>query len=213
MLTRLIAGDGSSGTHRRGAVSFLVLVWITVISVSSVQAHIVRIEITSVESPTFEGQRFGAVGPYEKLRGVAYGEVDPTDPRNAVITDIEFAPRNANGMVEYSIDVYILKPVDLRQGSHKLFMEVNNRGRKRFSGLNNSPETNDPTTATDAGEGFLMQRGYTLVWGGWDTSTAPGDDRLTITVPVARDADGSSITGSSYEYISVSYCQKWCLGD
>ena len=119
----------------------LVLVWLTVVSVSAGQAHIVRIEITSMESPTFEGRTFGGVGQYEKLRGVAYGEVDPTDPRNAVITDIEFAPRNANGMVEYSMDFYILKPIDLQQGSHKLFIEVNNRGRKRFSGLNNSPDT------------------------------------------------------------------------
>ncbi len=185
-------------------MGLLVLVWTAVMSVSTVRAHIVRLEITSVESPTFEGQTFGGVGPYEKLRGVAYGEVDPTDPRNAIITDIEFAPRNANGMVEYSMDIYLLKPVDLRQGSHKLFMEVNNRGRKRFSGLNGGPETNDPTTAADAGDGFLMQRGYTLVWSGWDSAAAPGDDRLTITVPVARNGNGSSIAGPSYEYISVS---------
>ena len=204
MLTRRIAGGGSSGTDRRGALCLWVLVWITVISVSSLHAHIVRIEITSVESPTFEGRTFGGVGQYEKLRGVAYGEVDPTDGRNAVITDIEFAPRNARGMVEYAMDIYILKPINLAQGSHKLFMEVNNRGRKRFSGLNNSPDTNDPTTAADAGEGFLMQRGYTLAWSGWDTSAAAGDDRLTITLPLARNGDGTSITGPSYEYISAS---------
>ena len=102
------------------------------------------------------------------------------------------------------MDIYILKPVELSRGSHKLLMDVNNRGRKVFSVLNNSPRMSDPTTAADAGEGFLMQRGYTLAGNGWDISATPGDDRLTITVPVARHADGSSITGPSYEYISAS---------
>src|SRR6266568_8991410 len=71
------------------------------------EARITKIEITSIESPTFEGTTFGAVGAYEKLRGKAYGEVDPADPRNALITDLELAPRNAGGKVEYSMDIYI----------------------------------------------------------------------------------------------------------
>ena len=50
-------------------------------------ARITRIEITTTQSPTFEGRTFGAVGAYEKLRGRAYGEVDPREPQNAVITD------------------------------------------------------------------------------------------------------------------------------
>ena len=62
----------------------------------------------------------GSVGQYEKIRGIAYGEVDPSDPRNAVITDIELAPVNAQGMVEYSMDIFILKPVDLNRGNHHI---------------------------------------------------------------------------------------------
>ena len=89
---------------------------------------ITRIEITSVESPTFGGKVFGAVGAYEKLRGKAFGELDPDDPRNALITDIALAPRNPRGNVEYSTDIYILKPIDLAKGNHQLFVEVNNRG-------------------------------------------------------------------------------------
>ena len=99
----------------------------TVLTAPVAEARITRIEITSTESPTFESTTFGTVGAYEKLRGKAYGEVDPADPRNALITDIELAPRNAGGMVEYSMDIYILKPIDLDKGNHKLFMEVNNR--------------------------------------------------------------------------------------
>ena len=68
------------------------------------------------------------MGPYEKLRGKAYGEVDPADPRNALITDLKLAPRNARGKVEYSMDIFILKPIDLGKGNHKLILDFNNRG-------------------------------------------------------------------------------------
>ena len=170
---------------------------------SLAEARITRIEITSVKSPTFEGRTFGRVGAYEKLRGKAYGEVDPDDPRNAVITDIHLAPRNADGKVEYATDIYILKPVDLDNGNHRLFMEVNNRGGKLFGRLNNSPGGNNPTTADDAGEGFFMERGYTLVWSGWEALVQEGNDRLTLTVPVATN-DGETITGPSSTSTSTS---------
>lgn len=166
------------------------------------RARIIRIEITSVQSPTFEGKTFGRVGAYEKLRGKAYGELDPTSPSNALITDIARAPRNAKGMVAYVMDIYILKPIDLSKSNHKLFLEINNRGSKLVGGFNKSSGGNDPTTAAQAGEGFLMTMGYTLAWNGWDCSAAPVNNNLTISVPIARNADGSSITGPSYEYIS-----------
>lgn len=166
----------------------------------SAQAKITRIDITSRDT-TFEGRTFGAVGAYEKLRGKAYGEVDPSDPKNALIVDLQLAPRNARGMVEYAMDIYILKPLDMNKGNDKLFMELNNRGSKLFGGFNGSGGGNDPKTAADAGDAFLMQRGYTLAWGGWDPLAPAGGDRLTVTVPVAKNADGSSITGPSYEYI------------
>ena len=168
------------------------------------EARITRLQITSVQSPTFAGRTFGAggaVGAYQKLIGRAYGEVDPNDPRNALITDLALAPRNAAGNVEYSMDVYILQPVDLRLGNGKLFFEVNNRGSKLFGALNGGPTNNDPTTAADAGDAFLMNQGYALAWSGWDPTAAAVGNRLTIQVPVAHNADGSTITGPSYEYL------------
>lgn len=165
-------------------------------------AGIVRLEITSVEKPTFEGRTFGRVGAYEKLRGRAYGEIDPDDPRNAVITDLQLAPRNARGRVEYSMDVYILKPVDLARGNHKLFFEVNNRGLKLFGALNQSKGGNDPKTADDAGGAFLFDQGYTLAWSGWDPTAPAGGDNLQITAPVARQPDGGALTGPAFESLS-----------
>lgn len=168
------------------------------------EARITRIAIDPAlsQSPTFEGRSFGSAGAYEKLRGKAYGEVDPREPQNAVITDIELAPRNARGKVEYSMDIYILKPVNLRSGNGKLFMEVNNRGGKLFGAFNGSGGGNNPTTAADAGDAFLMNQGYSLAWNGWDPSAPPGADRLTINVgaPLKR-SDGSDLSGPSYEYI------------
>ncbi|MDE2780103.1 MAG: alpha/beta hydrolase domain-containing protein [Chloroflexota bacterium] len=151
------------------------------------------------ESPTFEGRSFGNVGQYEKLRGVAYGELDPNDPRNAIITDIELAPVNSRGMVEYSTDIFILKPVNLELGNRRVILDFNNRGQMRVGLLNGARAINNPTTAEDAGAGFVMAMGYAVVGNGWDIS-ASGHEDMTINVPVATRA-GKPITGPSYEYI------------
>ena len=151
------------------------------------------------ESPTFEGRSFGEVGQYEKLRGTAYGELDPADPRNAVITDIELAPVNERGMVEYSTDIFILKPVNLDLGNRRVLLDFNNRGGMRVGLLNSARAINNPTTAADGGTGFVMELGYSVVGNGWDIS-ASGYDSMTINVPIATDK-GKTITGPSYEYI------------
>ena len=151
------------------------------------------------QSPTFGGFSFGDVGQYEKLRGTAYGEIDPSDPRNLVITDIELAPVNADGMVEYSMDIFILKPINLSIGNHRLLFDFNNRGEMRLGRLNDAALNNDPATATDAGTGFVMDLGYTVVSNGWDMG-ARGIDPMKITLPLATNG-GATITGPSYEYI------------
>ena len=163
------------------------------------------VDTASSESVTFGGKTFGAAGTYQKIRGTATGQIDPNDPKNQVITDIALAPKNADGMVEYSMDFFILKPSDLSKGNKKLFFEVNNRGGKQFGSFNQSAGGNNPTTAADAGAGFLMNQGYTLAWAGWDGEVANDatPDLLKITLPVAKNSDGSAITGPSYEYIVI----------
>ena len=175
-------------------------------SAASTQAKIVRIQITKVESPTFDGRIFGDAGQYEKLVGRAFGEIDPSHPQNELITDIALAPKDASGMVEYSMDIYILKPIDSSKANGKVLFEINNRGNKLCLGAINDSTTdiftfvgNDPTTAADGGNGFLMNHGYTIVWSGWDTSVAAGNNRLTISAPIAKNVDGSSIVGPALE--------------
>jgi hypothetical protein len=80
--------------------------------------------------PVVGGASFGQVGCYEKLTGRAFGELDPASPRNAVITDIGLASRNIDGKVEYAVDFYIVKPVDLTRGNKVLLLDVTNRGNK-----------------------------------------------------------------------------------
>lgn len=180
---------------------FIALAGVTLGLSPTASARITRIVIAKVQSPTFEGASFGNAGQYEKLVGQAFGEVDPDDRRNALITDSRLAPRNAKSMVEYSMDIYILRPVDRSKGNHRVFYELNNRGNKlAFSDFNNTTTgVNDPTTVADAGNGFLMREGYSIVWSGWDVTAPRGNSALMITVPLARSPDGSSLIGAALE--------------
>src|SRR5262249_30213376 len=169
------------------------------------QARVKKIQITAKESPTFGGYSWPGVGQYEKIVGKAYGELDPKDPKNALIVDLQLAPKNANGKVDYSFDFYILKPIDLAKGNHKMLYEPPNRGRKTIASLNRGVGGNDPGSVKDASllaNSFLMPQGYSISFSGWDSSagTDTTDFNTTITVPIARNPDGSPITGPSYEY-------------
>ena len=170
------------------------------------EARITKIVIDHTESPTFAGQEFGLVGSYEKVTGRLFGEVDPQAPENAGIVNLDKAPKNAAGRVEYSTDLYILKPVDLKKGNQKIFHGVINRGNKiDFVLMNNAPyseKTNDPTQVEDAGNGFLMRQGYTIVWSGWQPRGKPGAQCCIDTKPHMIGAElpvplekGKPITG------------------
>jgi hypothetical protein len=171
---------------------------------------ITKLIIESIQSPTFDGISFSEVGQYEKLAGRACGELDPESSLNAVITDLALAPRNARGKVEYAVDVYIVKPIDPTRGNKGLLCDVTNRGNKMtylplnfpFRAPPEFPPINDPTSAEDAGDGFLMRHGYTIVWTGWDATAPAGNDRMTITVPLASE-HGKALVGPSLEEIMV----------
>jgi hypothetical protein len=165
-------------------------------------ARIVRIEIVW-RGPAYDGRRFGTAGAYEKIVGRAYGEVDPRDRRNALINDIALAPRNARGMVEYVATFTLLRPVDASKGNGVLLHDMVNRGNKLLlPTFNRACAT--PGAACDlegAGDGFLFREGYTILWSGWQGDVVPvsGPPERhvveTVRVPVARNADGSPITG------------------
>ncbi|PYR25137.1 MAG: hypothetical protein DMF92_21115, partial [Acidobacteria bacterium] len=96
--------------------------------VSPAQARVKKIVVDKKVSPAFDGASFGAAGQYETLAGRAFGELDPNDPHNAVITDIRLAPKNANGKVEYVATFFLVKPIDMSKSSHLMWEDVPNRG-------------------------------------------------------------------------------------
>jgi hypothetical protein len=162
---------------------------------------VTRLEIERRESFA-SGHAFGRSGPYEKLTGKASLEVDPDAPANALVHDLELAPRNPEGKVEFSTEFCLLKPIDPSRGNRRLFYGVNNRGNKLALGAFNDRGGNDPNTLEDAGNGFLMRQGYSILWCGWNGDVRPGDNRLTIDLPVARD-NGAAITGRIHAEIRV----------
>ena len=146
-----------------------------VIATSAAHARITRIVIDRVESPTFGGASYGKVGQYEKLIGRAYGELDPRDELNSGIVYIDKAPLNAAKRVEYSVDVFILKPIDMTRGNGTILYDVVNRGDTRALAVFHvgASTSNDPTSEKDAGDGFLMKQGYTVVASGWQGDVPP----------------------------------------
>src|ERR1700739_2492082 len=95
----------------------------------SLVMSIIEIRVDMVD-PFADGQAFGNPGPYLRIKGVAKGEIDPAVPENSVITDLDKAQRNAQGMVEYETDFFILRPADLRRANSVLVYDVTNRARK-----------------------------------------------------------------------------------
>ncbi|MEO8752510.1 MAG: alpha/beta hydrolase domain-containing protein [Casimicrobiaceae bacterium] len=178
----------------------------SLVAPTNVDARLTKFTVATKESPTFGGYSFAGVGQYEKLVGTAYGELDPNDPKNSVIVDLQLAPRNAAGKVEYSHTFYILKPIDLSKGARKLLYEPPNRGGKTISGFNRGVGGADPGAVTDPtalANSFLMPRGYSIAFSGWDfaAGTNAANFNSIINLPIAKNPDGSSITGPSYEYI------------
>ena len=167
----------------------------TVVIVSSAEARVTGIVIDR-RVPAFDGKPVGSAGAYERISGRIMGSVDPADPANAVIQDIALAPRNAQGQVEYSETFTVLLPADHAKGTGVMLYQVSNRGGRV-----------EPTPANAV-------PGAAYVWTGWQgdrlalgcitdypcqTLDHPTDfTQELLQVPVARNPDGSAITGPVY---------------
>lgn len=168
--------------------------------------HIYASERTDV----LGGTAFGSAGPYERIIGKAYFSIDPTLPANRIIRDIDFAPKNADGLVEFSADLYMLKPRDPAKGNGTVLFEVSNRGGKgMLSMFNRAKGSTDPHTAEELGDRLLLEEGYTLVWLGWqfDVMASPGLMRNYI--PVAKGVTGLVRA----EFVPDHKADSWLLAD
>jgi hypothetical protein len=182
----------------RRVVLLAVLSAVLAAVASPAVAEVRRITV-SARAPWQGGQAFGQVGPYEEIRGFVFGEIDPADPNNAMITDIDLAPRNARGMVEYRTTFTLRKPLDMSRAPGVLFYNIVNRGNR------NGPNTWH--VGGDPGDGFLYRLGHVLLWSGWQGDMpigTVGPEQEAIDVPIARNVDGTPVTGPVVErFIAV----------
>ena len=160
--------------------------------------------------PFADGMSFGDVGAYERLIGRARYRVDPAAAAQAGVVDIEMAERDADGMVAFAGDVVILKPVDMARGNGALLHDTGNRGNIRaIQYFCDAPPSNAPLLPAHAGNGFLFRRGYVVVAAAWQGDLLPGQTRLLLDLPVARDGDGPVTGPVRSEYIASNpgvYC-------
>jgi hypothetical protein len=193
--------------RRTCLLTSLAVTALAALPLARASAAVIEVRFDAPE-PFAEGKSFGAAGPYVRIKGIARGELDPKNPRNTVIVNLDAAPVNARGMVEYEADVFILRPADPAKGSAKLLYEVTNRGNKlMFGRLHNASveqdAANDPKSALDAGAiPLAFERGYTIVWSGWDPDLPAADHRMRIRVPVVS-AGGQPVVARIREEIQV----------
>ncbi len=149
------------------------------------QARVTRIIIDTKVSPAFNGDVFGSAGQYETIAGRVFGELDPNHSNNTIINDLDLAPRNESGKVEYMATFFLVKPIDMSKASGLLWQDVPNRGGRI-------------TISAD-----LRRNGDIGLSSGWQGDNsggtahepAPGNTNDYAVVPIAKNPDGSSITG------------------
>jgi hypothetical protein len=137
--------------------------------------------------PYADGRPFGEVGPYERLDAVLLFAVDPLHPANAGVHDLALAPRGPDGRVRFEADLCLLRPVEAQRGARRLFVSVVNRGRKQvvpFSG----PPPLELTPRVEPGDGFLLRRGYTVAFCGWQWDVERRPELVGFEAPPAQAA-------------------------
>src|SRR5262245_33848786 len=161
------------------------------------RAEVVRIEVKS-SADLLCGKSFGSAGSYEKLSGKIYLAVDPRNSANQIVADIDKAPKNAAGKVEFSSDFYMIKPKDLGLGNGTVLYEVSNRGNKGMLGFFNLASNSlDPQTAADLGNGYLLEEGFTLLSVAWQFDAPKRDRMLPVYISRASELGRRAMTGSA----------------
>lgn len=172
---------------------------VTVVSVPVLRADVLSVDVTERHAIA-DGSGFGDTGAYEELVGRITFGIDPADPRNQVIVNLDRAPLNADGLVEATADLRILTPADSQRGNGVALVDVSNRGRLTALGFNRGG-------SGPYGDGFLMREGYTLVWVGWEFDV-PAEREIRLEVP---SVDGNPVGGLGFA--SVRDVTSWIKYD
>jgi hypothetical protein len=163
----------------------LILGWVG----APLEARVTRVEIES-RTEVLHGKSFGDAGAYERISGNIYYSVAVDNPHNARIVDLRNAVNLRHGEVEFSANFIALRPKDAHKGNGSLLLEVPNRGVAHIIAL---VDGGDADLSRDAGDAWLLRKGFTIVSVGWQWD-APGTDDLRLYAPIAKDG-GHSING------------------
>ncbi|HXV75586.1 MAG TPA: alpha/beta hydrolase domain-containing protein [Candidatus Polarisedimenticolaceae bacterium] len=170
-------------------------------------ARVTRVEIGRTEE-VLDGKPFGSVGPYEKLVGTVHFAVDPGDPANAAVVDLDLAPTNAGGEVTFRADLYLLRPKRAERGNGTLLVEVANRGGKGvLTLLNGAVGSLDPTGVEHFGDGFLLRRGFSVAWVGWQFDVRDETELVRLDPPAATGRSG--LVRSDFVVAERATFQPW----
>jgi hypothetical protein len=185
----------------RNSLPRLILFTALVGVAGTVNAEVTRVDIA-------KRTEIGASG-YEKIVGTIHFAVDPANPRNSVIVDLDAAKKNADGRVEFTADLQILRPRDQARSNGVALVEVSNRGRLGLLNFfNRGPAESDPSKDADLGDGFLTRQGYTLVWVGWQFDVPRQSGLIKFDAPV------SSLSGVvRAEFTTNDRAMEYALAD
>jgi hypothetical protein len=167
---------------------------IVLIACGTLQARVTRIVIDETVSPAFcQGgtcASYGEAGQYEQIAGRAFGELDPTDARNKLIQDIELG-RDSDGKVRYVATFVITKPIDMSKASGLMWHDVPNRGRQVLLGPSERAFGDVGLASAWQGDnaGMSVRLGTTV------RANMTAGANHWLQVPVAKQADGSPVTG------------------
>ena len=188
-------------------------VLIAALSSVTAAAEVVRIELTE-KSPVLDGKPFGKTGPYDRLVGKVYFEVDPKNDVNRRVSDIDYAPVNSRGRVEFSADLYLLVPQDPAKGNGTVFYEVVNRGRKgALNKFNLATGSYDPREEEHFGDGLMLNEGFTIAWMGWQYDVPPEPGLMQFFAPTAIDGDKRIVGLVRSDFVSDEPVHSFHLAD
>ncbi len=177
------------------------------------RGEVVHVEVSD-RTDLLEGKSFGAAGAYERVLATVRFAIDPKLPANRIISDIDRAPVNEKGRVEFAADLCLLKPRDSAKGNGTVLFEVSNRGGKGMLGMFNLARgSRDPQTEAELGDGFLLERGFTLAWLGWQFDVPMDSQLLRLHAPVAKDGDRPIRGLIRSEFVPDKKVRSFSLGD
>lgn len=170
-------------------------------------ARVLSVEVSRRE-PILGGALFAAANPsaegiaYELIEGRVHFGFDPASEANARVTDIQLAPRNAEGLVPAEADFVVIQPIDAAQRSGTAVIDAPNRGRRLILGGMNrvrkdftAPARLSPDSAEDWGDGFLMSHGLSVMWVGWQADAPKFPGAMGLRVPRAIGTKGEVVQG------------------